>query len=161
MRARDFNHSSHSLSAVGLSPLLLAPPSREETTASLSYASPCVIVVVVVVSSFKRSVSFRHAFRRWLYSSFTGSLALDSLPCLCLSASLRPRSLLSTFSCAWLSALSHLYPFISSIDSLTISPLLGCVFLPSASLRTRKYSSLFHLYVCSQSHQASISLSAV
>ena len=34
-----------SLSAVGRSPLL-SPPSREETTASFSYASPCVIVVV-------------------------------------------------------------------------------------------------------------------
>ena len=33
-----------------------------------------------LVSSFKRSVSFRQRFRRWLYSSFTGSLTLNSLP---------------------------------------------------------------------------------
>ena len=91
-RARDFNHSSHSLSAVGLpSVALLVTITARRTTASLSYASPCVIVVSS--SSFKRSVSFRHAFAAQLHSSFTGSLALCSLP-------LRPRSLLLLLSAA-------------------------------------------------------------
>lgn len=83
---------THSLSAVGLpSVALLVTTIARRTTASLSYASPCVIVVSS--SSFKRSVSFRHAFAAQLHSSFTGSLALDSLP-------LRPRSLLLSLSAA-------------------------------------------------------------
>lgn len=99
---------------------------------------------LVSSSSFPPAQAFRllsaTLSRRWLYSSFTGSLALISL---------RPRSLLllSALRVVVCPALP-IYLSIYFLDlSLTIFLLLGCVFLPSASLRTRKYSSLFHLCV--------------
>jgi hypothetical protein len=131
------------LLAAGNPPLCcLLPPSREERLLLFSYASPCVVVVVSSSSflcSVKRSV-VRHAFAAGLTLPL-----LVRLPC---SLSLRPRSLLLSAARARRPIPSHFLDL-----SLTIFRLLGCVFLHSlisisrASLRTRKYSSLFHLCV--------------
>ena len=127
-------------SQLSASPLLLCllPPSREERL--LLFHTH----LLVLSSSRRRLLSVPSLFGTLSPRSFTLPLPVRSPSTLCLCAHV---------ACCFYSQLrvvvcpTHLYLFISSINSLTISSLLGCVFLPSASLRTRKYSSLFHLYV--------------